>query len=287
MSIFIKGLKFMTQAITNYEGQFEDNLEGDVNVQLAPINGKDERRQLPREIFERKPAFFVAKFTLAFALIGAGWALIALNPSWPVVILVMLMNGLMYAHLIELQHECLHGHAFHSTAINRLFGVICGIFMMSPHSHYRYDHLRHHAYLGTPRNKEHFEYRFQNLDSLLGFARSFFDLSRLKRVAHYTLLSMIWRPLPGIDKENYNRDIRQEYLLYFVLLVASIVLTIYTDSAVFILAWWLPSLLVAEGVHFMIEMPEHFGLNTQTDPNVVANTRTIRTSPLVTQVNRV
>ena len=38
---------------------------------------------------------------------------------------------------------------------------------------------------------------------------------------------------------------------------------------------------IAEGVHFMIEMPEHYGLNTQTLPDVFSNTRTICTNALV------
>jgi fatty acid desaturase len=38
----------------------------------------------------------------------------------------------------------------------------------------------------------------------------------------------------------------------------------------------LPTLLVAEPTHFMIELPEHYGLNTQTDANVLSNTRSIR-----------
>ncbi|KVE23504.1 hypothetical protein WS67_22760 [Burkholderia singularis] len=264
------------------QSEQEDNLEGDVDVKLAPVSGADNRRQLPRQLFERKPLIFVAKFTLAITLIGVGWLAIGYQLPWPVIVVAMLINGLMYAHLVELQHECLHGHAFRSSGLNRLFGVLCGIFMMSSHSHYRYDHLRHHAYLGTATNSEHFDYRFQNLDSWLGFARSFFDLSRYRRLARLSWLSLAWRPLPNIDKRKYNRDIKQEYLLNLAVLVASIGYTIQSGSMLVALAWWIPTLLVAEGVHFMIEMPEHFGLNTQTDPNVLTNTRTIHTSKFFT-----
>ena len=41
--------------------------------------------------------------------------------------------------------------------------------MFSSYSHYKYDHLRHHAFLGTPQNREFFNYQFHNLDSPLGF----------------------------------------------------------------------------------------------------------------------
>lgn len=259
----------------------EDNLEGDVDVHLAPVPGNDDRRQLPRQMFERRPFLFLTKFCFALSLVAGGWVLVWLQHSWLTTLFAILINGLMYAHLIELQHECLHGHAFNSSALNRFCGVICGVFMIIPHSHYRYDHLRHHAYLGTARNNEHFDYRFQNLDSILGFARAFFDLGRFKRVFNMTKLALLGKPLPGIEKEKYDREIKQEYLLYFGLLIASIIYTAQTGSWLMALAWWIPALLISEGVHFLIEMPEHFGLNTQTNPNILTNTRTIRTSRLV------
>ena len=43
----------------------------------------------------------------------------------------------------------------------------------------------------------------------------------------------------------------------------------------------LPLLLIAEPMHFLIELPEHFGLNTQTDPDVLVNTRTVAAGPFL------
>lgn len=259
----------------------QGNLEGDVDVPLAYISGKDSRRQMPREMFQRRPGLFLLKFFFAIGIIAGVTAALALRPTWPVIVLGIFINGMLFAHLIELQHECMHGHAFRSPGLNRFFGVVSGIFIMSSNSHYRYDHLRHHAYLGTKRNLEHFNYRFQNLDSIPGFARAFFDLSRYKRVFSILWMGLTNRPIPGVDKPKYDRDIKHEYYIYLALVLLSIAYTVYSGSLVPLFAWWLPALLVAEGVHFMIEMPEHFGLNTQTQPNVLSNTRTIRTSPLV------
>jgi fatty acid desaturase len=83
------------------------------------------------------------------------------------------------------QHECLHGHAFLSPKLNQLFGKLHSIFMMGSHSHNRYDHLRHHAYSGTSQNKEHFGCHFQSLDSLLGLALAFSNLSRYVGASHF------------------------------------------------------------------------------------------------------
>jgi fatty acid desaturase len=68
-----------------------------------------------------------------------------------------------------------------------------------------------------------------------------------------------------------------------LLFLASVVVAIASPAAAWVIAfaWWIPALVVAEGVHFLIEMPEHFGLNTVTQPDVLANTRTIRASRLV------
>lgn len=257
--------------------------EGYAGVILAVVSGEDTRKQLPPEMFVRKPLHFFAKFSFAFAMIAAATTLIALTSNVALIFMAILVNGLIFAHLIELQHECMHGHAFRSPGLNRLCGVACGIFIGSSNSHYRYDHMRHHAWLGTPRNLEHFNYRFSNLDSISGFARAFFSLSRYKRVGRILLCAFLNKPVPGVDSARASREIKQEYVLYLVLFLASVVTAVvYPHVAGLIaLSWWIPALFVAEGVHFMIEMPEHFGLNTMTQPDVLANTRTIRTSKLV------
>jgi fatty acid desaturase len=262
-------------------GRSEPNYEGSLDAPLAPIDGNDERFLLPRDLFERRPALFSLKFGFAIFVIGAGWLTIAFSGSWAAILPAMVVNGLMYAHLVELQHECLHGHAYNAPWLNRLFGTLCGVFMLSSYSHYRYDHLRHHAHLGTSFNKEHFNYRFQNLDSIWRFARSVFDLSRFRRVAVLTLDALRWRHIAGIDKRTYDRNIKQEYLLNAAILLGSAWWTLQSGSLLVLLAWWVPAVLVSEGVHFLIEMPEHFGLDSQTDANVLTNTRTIRTGPVV------
>lgn len=264
------------------------DLEGSEDVQLAPVKGKDLRRKLPREYFVKKPGVFLCKYFFAFFLIVLGWsgvvyALTVPLSFWSVFVAIggMLVNGLMYAHLVELQHECLHAHAFNSAFLNRLFGVLAGVFMFSSHSHYRYDHLRHHAFLGTERNDEHFDYRFNNIDSVRGFTIAFFDLNRYKRVLSIIVDIVLGKPIEGVDKEQVQRQIKNEYILYAVIFILSVIASIVFKTWLFALAWWIPTILVAEGMHFLIEMPEHYGLNTQSAPDVLENTRTIKTNSIV------
>jgi fatty acid desaturase len=257
-------------------------LDAAENALLAPVRGVDSRRALAKVYFTKSPVRFTAKFVTGMVLIAVGWTVIALEPAWPVMVAAGLVAGMMYAYLVELQHECLHEHAFHSRTLNRLCGVIAGVFMFSSFWHYKHDHLRHHAFLGTPQNREFFNYRFRDLHRWygLGFLLAALHPGRYATTGRDMLLSLLGRPVPGVTRPLDTRKIHSEYWLLAVLLVAAVVYTAVTGDLFLVYAWLLPTLLVAEPAHFLIEMPEHFGLNTQSDPNVLTNTRTIEDASL-------
>jgi len=247
---------------------------------LAPVRGDDSRRALPKIYFTKRPSRFVVKFSTALLTIAVCWTLIAWWPAWPIAVAAMVVNGLMYAHLVELQHECLHEHAFRSRRLNRLCGVVCGVFMLSSFWHYKHDHLRHHAFLGTAKNREFFNYRFRDLHRWFGFGFLIGVLhpGRYVTVGRDMVLSCLGLPIPGVARPLDARRIRTEYRLIAMLIVAAVLVSVWTGSWLVVFAWVLPTLLVAEPTHFLIEMPEHFGLNTQSDPDVLTNTRTITAS---------
>jgi fatty acid desaturase len=254
-------------------------LDATENAMLAPVRGEDRRRSLPKENFQKRPTRFVGKFLSALALIAVAWLAIARGPGW-VAIVTAIPLGLAYAHLVELQHECLHEHAFRSRALNRLCGVISGLFMMSSFWHYKHDHLRHHAFLGTLRNREFFNYRFRDLHRWkgLGFVRAAVNLGRYLNVGADVVRSYLGRPIPGVPRRLDAAKIRSEYRLLGAAVLGAALYTVLTGDLLLVYAWLLPSVLFAEPAHFMIELPEHFGLNTQTDANVLTNTRTITAS---------
>jgi hypothetical protein len=123
----------------------------------------------------------------------------------------MVVVGLMYAHLVELQHKCLHNHAFDSRRINRAYGFVCGMFMLSSYSYWQYEYLRHHASLGKPNNREFFDYRFQYLGNASGFIRAAFHLGRYVGVARDLGRAVTNRPIPGISRERDRKRIAAEY----------------------------------------------------------------------------
>lgn len=238
----------------------------------------DLQRSLPTEFFSKRPLRFIVKFWFAMATITAGYVAVIAAVSWIVTAAAMLVLGFMYAHLVELQHECLHGHAFKSRRVNRIYGFFCGLFMFSSYSHYQYEHLRHHATLGRPDNQEFFSYRLRHLDSVRGFLSTTFHLGRYVDIARDIMRSVAGRPLPGVKRERDRRRISREYRLFAGIVVGTVVFTALTGNPLFLLAWLVPLLLISEPTHFLIELPEHFGLNTQSNPNVLANTRTIGAS---------
>lgn len=70
-----------------------------------------------------------------------------------------------------------------------------------------------------------------------------------------------------------GQKIRTEYIAFAVVLAATVAVSVVAGSWIVLVARAVPALLIAEPTHFMIELPEHFGLNSQSDPNVLTNTR--------------
>ncbi|MFD0382297.1 fatty acid desaturase family protein [Streptomyces stramineus] len=190
------------------------------DVMLAPVRGVDTRRGLPVTYFERRPSRFVVKIAIAFGVIVVCYtALLELRNPVTIAVSVLVL-GVTYAYLVELQHECLHEHAFHSRWANRLWGFVCGMFMFSSFSHYKYEHLRHHAYLGTERNLEFFNYRFRGLDSVHGFATAAFHPGRYADVVRNMGRGLARRPVPGVDRPRAARAIQNEYRVLSALAAA-------------------------------------------------------------------
>src|SRR5690242_12141337 len=207
-------------------------LDAAENTLLAPVRGDDSRRSLPKHYFGKRPSRFTAKFAFSLFVIGLCWALIAWQPGWPATVVAALVTGLMFAHLVELQHECLHEHAFRSRARNRACGIVCGVFMLSSFWHYKHDHLRHHAFLGTPQNREFFNYKFRDLDRWhgAGFVLAALNLGRYRTTGADIVRSWSRRPLPGVPRARDTERIKSEYRLLAVLVVAAIAYTAVTGD---------------------------------------------------------
>jgi fatty acid desaturase len=240
---------------------------------------RQELRHIRRAIDGR---IFAVKLTVLVVVIGAGAALVAFGTIWSVPAGVLLL-GLMYAHALELQHEALHGIGFRRPQANVVAGVLLGIPMLTSFAAYRTSHMRHHRDLGTPENKEFFDYGDQYGDegrSKLGNLVSW--AYRLSMIAHYgqffllVAKSVTVRPLDG-EKPVTARHIRRDYLIMAALLAATLAWTAVTGNLLLVWLWFVPMVLVAAPAHALVELPEHFRCETGTT-DVFRNTRTIRSN---------
>jgi fatty acid desaturase len=183
-------------------------------------------------------------------------------PYW---ILPSLLLGLAYAHAVELQHQCLHNTAYRSRFWGRVVGVLLGLPSLVSFSDYQNSHLKHHRLLGTPEDKEFFNYAYQKLNSIPTLVAHLWMVRHHRDVVGYISKSAVGKL---VRKEQATlqmaKRIRFEYQLMAVFLVAMAVLTIVFQTTLFLKLWLVP-FLIAIPTHALIELPEHIGCDT-TDP---------------------
>ncbi|MDQ3757945.1 MAG: fatty acid desaturase [Actinomycetota bacterium] len=223
-----------------------------------------------QQVSNRQFRFRLALFTV---LTGAGAAATLAGSGWSRLPGQVLL-GVMFAHALELQHQCLHGTGLATAAGNRWVGRLVGAPMLVSYSHYRARHLRHHRYLGTDRDTEFFQYAALEDLSVRGLLSSAFNVRR-----YGTFVRTAWRALRGERMEDWTEPaddaaIRREYVaLAALVLVVVPAASVLTGSPVVLVLWLVP-LLFAEPAHTLIELPEHIGCDT-TSRDPLRNTRTI------------
>lgn len=221
-----------------------------------------------------EPNDFALKLIVAATILVVGGFLVVSSSIW-LNILGGLLLGAVYAHAVELQHQCLHNTAFKSRSLNRAVGVLLGIPLLSSFHAYRRSHLDHHRTLGSPSDNPFFTYRFIENPTLLTFLHDFFGIAHLRAVA-----TSIMGQSPS-RLRNTSADLiediageRFDYGLMVFLLGLTYLLAIHTGSLFLVKSWLVPMLLVGLPIHFLIELPEHIGCSNTT-PDVFRNTRTI------------
>jgi fatty acid desaturase len=203
-----------------------------------------------------------------------GITLLAPGPLW---VASSILLGLAYAHAVELQHQCLHYTAYQSKGWNRVVGVILGLPLFVSFSDYQNSHFKHHRLLGTPEDKEFFNYSYQKLASLWALIPHLWMVRHYRDVAGYLARSI----LGGLVREKEAnlkaaKKIRFEYQLMALFVIAMATITIAFQTPIFLKLWLIP-FLIGIPTHALIELPEHMGCKTHTT-NVLENTRTIKAS---------
>lgn len=209
-----------------------------------------------------------------FAMLSTGVAM-ALTENPILIANGIFIIGAMFAHAVEIQHQCLHFSAFQSRRINKIVGILLGLPTLTSFHAYRRSHLEHHRNLGTSNDTPFFTYRFVEQPSVLSLLYDLFGVSHIK-----ASLSAIFGAgdsrlirLPEGEEPN-NISERFDYGLMGFLLVCATFTTVVFGPTIVLKVWVLPFLLVAQPLHFLIELPEHIGCDEGTT-DALRNTRTI------------
>ena len=201
---------------------------------------------------------------------------LTLSTSGVVSIIPMILLGLIYAHCVELQHQCLHHTAYRAKRWNRFVGVLLGLPSLVSYSDYQYSHMKHHRLLGTPQDKEFFNYDYKSLSNVWQFIPHLLLVPHHKDVARSIFNSLTGRLSRGDANPKIVRKIRTEYLIMALMLASMATISIVFQTWIFVKLWFIP-FWIAIPAHALIELPEHFGCEGQTT-DVLRNTRSIRAS---------
>jgi fatty acid desaturase len=238
--------------------------------------GEDTEVRNLREIVKVHSIYFQLKLIvyIVVAVVLISLAVVLPLPYW---ILPSLLLGLAYAHAVELQHQCLHNTAYRSRFWGRAVGVLLGMPLLVSFSDYQNSHLKHHRLLGTPEDKEFFNYAYKKLQSFPSLITHLWMVRHYCDVVGYIFSSTLGK-LVRKDEATLTmaKKIRFEYQLMAIFLTAMAVVTIVFQTTLFLKLWLIP-LLIGVPVHALIELPEHIGCNTTVN-DVLLNTRTISTN---------
>lgn len=107
--------------------------------------GKLSREEL-REFMTRSDGPALRRLVVWICVVLGTGSLIALAWEswliWP----AMFLHGIVVVHHFSLQHECVHSTVFRTRWLNKVVGSICGLIIILPFKHFRYEHCDHHTY---------------------------------------------------------------------------------------------------------------------------------------------
>lgn len=236
----------------------------------ALAEGKLSREEL-KSFMQRSNGPALRRLVVWVLVLAATSTLIALAWNswliWP----AMFVHGVVLVHHFSLQHECVHYTVFRTRKLNDIVGFICGLIIMLPHKHFRYEHCDHHTYTQlegddpelVPMPKSLGEYLFY-LTAVPYWKTKFTELFR--HVAG-RLSEEEKRFVPKVE----HRAIVVEARLMLAFYVAVIAVMAAAEWWAPLWFWFIP-LLLGEPVMRFIRMTEHVGRPTVAQMH--ENTRT-------------
>jgi fatty acid desaturase len=215
-----------------------------------------------------RPWRFSFKVLLAASIWAAGAAL-TLYGDWRLAVAGVIVEGLIFAHMLELVHSCIHSTAFGTRGADQIAGVLLGLPMLVSFSDYRNNHLDHHRTLGKSEKKDFFGYEFEGMTTWLSFARHLLMLGHYRNAAKNIARAVThwnWRKIPAAAFDSHI-----EHLLMALWLLVSLGALLLGQTGPFLI-FVLPC-VVAIPCHVLIELPEHW--HCPPVDNALVHTRSI------------
>lgn len=209
----------------------------------------------------RSKNIFWLKFLIYICLLVLSIFLMA-SPDYTSFIIGFVLLGLLNAHGIQLLHQASHRQAYRVKIYNDIAGTLLGVVAFIPFQKYRTIHLEHHKKLGTSEDSEFFGFEeFESDSSAKKILSEIFSLKRLRDVF-------------SIIKFKDSKNFRDELVLS-VICISLLMSSLAFGNMQIFFGWVASYILITEPIHFLIEIPEHFGCDKLSlDKN--RNTRTIK-----------
>ena len=232
------------------------------------------------------PWIFWAKLILLVLLLTAtGFGVISLEGIAKLPFQIVL--GVLFAHAIELVHQCLHKTATGRTDVDHFLGMVLGWLGLVSLWYYLYWHWWHHRNNGTEEDQESFGYAYELLQSPSRRTRILGFLWHLSQLQHYFMalsrmyLAVSGRLYPELKvttpemPDHTARLIQRDYRIMTAILSLAVLASFAWQSTLVLQLWLVPLLLAYGLAHALIELPEHFQCDHSTR-DVSRNTRTIK-----------
>ena len=189
-------------------------------------------------------------------------------------LLLIPVMALILAACKNVSHFYIH-HNTQNKRLNRILGCFWGTVIFQNYSFFKYEHLNHHRYAGVEGDTIPHKYFSGILIYLKALVGIFDWLTSFGEV-----ISFARGRFPGFIKtEKQKQQIKEDNMVVICWLFVAIVLTVFFPKE-FLLAYWLP-ICFAPGAFFIFAAAEHYGLNSEEDPDIAYNTRTVKSSALV------
>jgi fatty acid desaturase len=244
-----------------------------VQVRAKLAAGIEEQLQTLRQFHVRKRLLELALFLplwpagatvtlLSYHTLSSGWL------QYGLMALGIVISALALNAYVLLLHEAMHHTLFARPRWNRWMGVLVGVPLLISMSAYQVMHLRHHTYLGDPRDPD--DYNNYSRRPWLVWTMHFLRLS----IGAFLYLGLI----PVLAwKYGANRDRRRIVQEYVVLGSSYILAILLIPGTVLLLGWWLPVVVVAYMTNLR-GFTQH-GITEASDPLLAS--RTMRPHPFI------